>query len=269
MSHSINIRSFLDSRYWLPFNEEMLAKDILRDDLYTFQSKEDLIGYVKNQTKYSDLNQEIVFALNSKEQTILVTISQTLEKVFETLQPKGVQTILLLPTADNFVIESMDGVVGYSPHKDVMFLYVAKDFKEEALIETVAHEYNHTQYFHTTKIHSVLDGLIAEGFAEHFRLQTVGGKIAKWCLALDKKKSFELLEKLEKDKVLSETDYKVYSDIFINPKSEYPHWAGYSIGYNLIEQLKSQEEISWNEILQEQPKKVFDKIKWTPRQINI
>jgi len=265
MNNQFIIKSFLSSKYWFPFDEEKLTKDLIRKDLYDFKSKEDLIGYVKTQTKYEDFNKEEILNLETRELEITNIFSETFEKVFQTLKPKGVQTVLLLPTVDKFVVSRMNGVVGYSPDKDVIFIYISPNFNEKALIETIAHEYNHSQYIYTTKIHSVLDGLIAEGFAEHFRREVVGGEIAEWCKALNKEESFKVLKQLISNNVLNETDYKVYSDIFTNPKSNYPHWAGYSIGYYLIETLKSHEKIEWNEILLELPKTIFDRIKWTSK----
>lgn len=261
MNNEFIIKSFLGSKYWFPFNEKNLTKDLAREDLYDFKTEVDLIGYVKTQTKYEEFNKEEIVKLETRELEISNIFSKTFEKVFQILKPKGVQTVLLLPTVDKFVTSKMDGVVGYSPDKDVIFIYISPSFNEQALVETIAHEYNHSQYIYTTKIRSVLDGLIAEGFAEHFRLEVVGGEIAEWCKALNKEESFKVLQQLIKNNVLNETDYKVYSDIFTNPKSNYPHWAGYSIGYHLIDELKSQESIDWNNVLKEQPVEVFDKIK--------
>jgi hypothetical protein len=84
--NNFNIKSLLHLKYCLPFNEEIVSAAIFREDLYTFQSQEGLIDYVKNQTKYLDLTEDTIWALSKKELKILDIISQALEKVFEKIK---------------------------------------------------------------------------------------------------------------------------------------------------------------------------------------
>ena len=59
---------------------------------------------------------------------------------------------------------------------------------------------------------------------------------------------------------LDDDSFETYNEIFYG-KGGYPLWAGYTIGYYLIEDyLKKQKDIDWKKMLRENPNKILKEI---------
>ena len=81
------------------------------------------------------------------------------------------------------------------------------------------------------------------------------GKKSLWVTTISKKESFEILKDIKG--LLDKNDFKNYNEIFYG-SGKYPLWAGYSIGYNLIEiYLENNPNLNWNKLLRENPQKII------------
>jgi len=176
-------------------------------------------------------------------------VEHNLEKAMQVLDNSNVVHVYLIPTLNQFLKEYMDGIQGWCPSKNAIHLYIHPDCnKNIALIETLVHEYNHTVFRSYHLWNKVEEGLVAEGLAEHFRLELVGGKRAKWTEVLNEKESMFWLEKIKP--VLKSESFEDYNNVFTNFDEEpYPLWTGYTVGYYLIEKYRKINKSVWNEIM--------------------
>ena len=222
-----------------------------------------------NLKKY--LTQKINSFVNTKKGSRIFTTDQSkniqeivensLDKAMNILENNNTVQVYLVPTLNKFLKEYMDGIQGFCASRNAIHLYIHPDCNlETALIETLVHEYNHTVFYiyHTWK--TVEEGLIAEGLAEHFRSEIVGGKRAKWTEVFDEKESTLWLEKIRP--TLNSEAGQDYYNVFVNFDEEpYPLWTGYTIGYYLIERFRKQNKLNWQELMQVKPNEVLDSIK--------
>ena len=166
-----------------------------------------------------------------------------------------------LPAAADKIIEGVMGVARYSC---VFHLFISlSEFTKKSLANTVAHELNHTiYYFHHYDDfgnYSLLDNFILEGLAENFREHVVGGGIAPWSQALNKKKAFKTLDQLEP--LLYSRDEDLQREIFFG-NNLYKKWTGYSIGYWLIRHyLDAHPRSTWQTLMLESSDKIFEAYK--------
>ena len=152
----------------------------------------------------------------------------------------------------------MNGVSGYTPWKKSILIYLnpTKNLENE-LKKTLCHEYNHAVIRNYHNWSTILDSLVFEGFAEHFREKVIGGKKASWAKALSKKRALLIFNRI-KDR-LNSRNQQLYYDLFFGSK-KYPRWAGYSIGYSIVEDyLKKQKNVNWNEVVKLKPKEILEK----------
>ena len=155
--------------------------------------------------------------------------------------------IFIFPTFDEFILNKMDGVSGYTIYKNTIAIYINtnKNYKK-ALKETLVHEMAHVISDYYNK-NTLKDALINEGLAEHFREYLIGGGKAKWVKSISKKEALLIFKKIKP--YLNKSNDKLYRELFLGG-GRYPLWAGYAIGYYLIDNyLKKQKIINWNKIL--------------------
>ncbi len=220
-------------------------KDVLREHLswYIFNS-----GY---DTKI------FPFVLDAKN--ILMIIKSTLDKCTLTVDT-AVLDIFIFPTYNIFIKEKMDGVAGYTSYKNTILIYINPvDNWKIALRETICHEFAHAITLNYNERKSVLDDIIFEGAAEHFREYIVNGGKSQWSSSITKEKAKKIL--LDIKNKLNSKNYKISQELFFGT-GKYTLWAGYAIGYYLIEYyLKNKEKINWKNIFMTLPRKIFDEIK--------
>jgi len=181
-------------------------------------------------------------------ETILI---QTNNKVQKVLSLDEIY-VFIIPTSDKFVTQNMNGVLGYSPYKNTIHLYVNPDihFRDE-LEKTFIHEYNHA-YFHTKRNwKSLLDSLIAEGLAEVFSDEITKYKQrSKWTNVLTDIERVDYWLKL-KNQLDNEN---LHSSVFFARNDEFPIWTGYDIGYNIVNLFRQKYlNLSWEELMNKTP----------------
>lgn len=163
--------------------------------------------------------------------------------------------IFLFPTFSNFVKEEMGGVSGYTPYKNTLLLFVSPektDRWEQSLTETVCHEFMHTVMDNHYERKNLLDDLVFEGIAESFVSFLFGIRPDMPSQALTETVALDWYQKL-KDHL---QDTELYYPVFLEGK-EYPLWAGYALGYRLIEAYrKKYPNTTWDEIVRLTPETI-------------
>ncbi len=186
---------------------------------------------------------------------ISLIVEDTLTHCYQTMPWKNTLHVFIYPGYDQFDLDYMDGVGGFSGDKNVfqLFLNPTHPNWEESLAYTVAHEYHHSQYWNYHNFDTVKTGIQAEGLAEHFREELLGGPHAPWAVAIKEDQVDKWIPK-----VLPELDSgEAYDGIFYG-SDDYPMWLGYSLGYWLVKRYREQHpEKTWQELTSMSPEELF------------
>ena len=194
--------------------------------------------------------------IDSKE--VMKEIRKTLDELNFVINERTIN-IFVFPTVDEFVIKEMDGVSGFSAWKNTILIgiYPSHDWRSH-LRNTICHELAHAISLNFIARKTLLDDLIFEGVAEHFREKIIGGK-SKWVNTVDRAKCKKILSEIS-DK-MNDADDKLYADLFYGT-GKYPRWAGYSIGYHIVDSyLNNKKDIDWISIFMTNPADIMAKYK--------
>lgn len=199
--------------------------------------------------------------LSKYKEELVNKIEETLKKCNELVKMPDL-FIFIFPNQDPFIEENMFGSFGFWVHGSAIHLYINTKAKGwlDNLKKSTAHEVAHVISGSKFKMETILEGLIFDGVAEHFREKAVGGETAPWSKAIPEKKSKKILKDLEDNKLLNKKDYKLYQDLFYG-KNEYPNWAGYTIGYVIIKEILENSDKKIEEIIKISPKNLFKEYK--------
>ncbi len=161
-------------------------------------------------------------------------------------------------TFSDFVLNKMGGVSGYTPWKDIIFLFVHPKARNINLClkRTLAHEYIHSVSREHHEWSTLLDALVFEGLAELFITEHFNGHISPWTKTLTIEECRKYLAQVkEKLKSKSDDDYR---GLFFNDET-YPLWAGYSIGYQIVKSYRQKnKDITWNELLKKEVAEIYN-----------
>ncbi len=186
-------------------------------------------------------------------------ISKALVKSYNTL-PNPHTNIFVFPTFSPFVKHQMNGSTGYTPHKNTIHMYVYPERVQgwqQEISNTIAHEYTHSVVMNYHKWQTLLDSLVYEGLAEHFRENVVGGGRVPWTNAISAKQIQRYWRELKPQ--INSKDYKLYHKVFFEGKL-YPKWTGYTIGYNIFKSfLKGEKNKDWKQIVRNNAKQILAK----------
>lgn len=209
------------------------------------------------QKKYKPLEKDLRLEIEK-------TIYNTVEKCGEFINlPNTPLVIYVSPwfpsDEDN---RQFKGTYGFSPYKTVIHLSLSvhQEVNFSSLTETITHEINHTIFYdrYKTFVTTIHDYLLMEGLAENFREDVVGGDPAPWSTALNKNEASDVLGELETKELLHTEDRKIHNDLFYG-SDKYKRWSGYSIGYWIVKNFKTQKpSLTWDEIMNYPPKKIFE-----------
>jgi len=238
-------------------NEVPLIKGI---DYAGYKTKEELTNDLD--LFLLDKNREHkYFSINEKTHSkILEIVKTTLEKLKQYQTKK--EFVFIFPCFDKFTFERMNGSGGFCPKEEVILIFLntmAKDW-EKILPFTIAHEFAHsTSSYYRGGDYNISQGLIFEGLAEHFRENVLGGEPAPFSKAINKE---EILQNIEKIKPLLEiNNLNLHFEIFFGQGGNYPLWAGYSIGYYLVEKhLENKKNVDWNNLLRINPNEILSEV---------
>lgn len=140
-------------------------------------------------------------------------------------------------------LKDIGGVGGYCPSGELVELSldvnhpIFKKLWGQLVRRSLLHELHHAarrQAGIATGESSFLECLFSEGLADHFVCDITGTKPV-WVIDLDKEVTAELLERAKEIFDQPVTD-KLYDDWFTEGSEELniPHWAGYALGYGLV-----------------------------------
>ena len=191
---------------------------------------------------------------NFDEANIKSEITEIMNKC-KTLVSVENTTITVFPTFSNFVKKEMGGVSGFTPDKNIMNIFVCKNYEKESLVQTVAHEYAHTISYNFISPKTLMDSILLEGLAEVFS-EKITGHQSQFSKKISETEAVELFKTLP----LEKEGWDEVRELFTGGK-KYPLWAGYSISYYLIKKYIAENNIEIEKLLLEEPMKIISKIK--------
>jgi len=223
-----------------------------------FSTKENLNNYLREAVfdKVDDNNHQYTFILD--EVKIIETVTEAIKKCSNVL-PGGITGIFVFPTFSQFVKEEMSGTTGYTPWLNTILIFInpASLQWDKALGETVGHEFNHAVFLRDKKCTTLLDSIIFEGLAEHFREQIIGGGQAPWTKIFELNQAMVIFSKMKLANLLQSTDPEIRRGVFFG-NEKYICWTGYTIGYYIVKSfLKNNPNLGWKEIMNRQLKDIF------------
>lgn len=264
---NINAQVFL----YLKNFSEVLRADILKDIMKDFQDTQDFAGWrnkeeLRSFLEWSIFGRETAETFNFeynpvqenqiKDQIILALNS--CENFF-----KANIRIFIFPVLDSFVSDFMGGCCGfYNGQKAITLEVNLKNNWQKSFENTIYHELAHvvSPYYNDGEF-TLSEGFILDGLAEHFKNAISGKNSSLFGNSLDKSAALEILKRLALDQKLEDKDLSFWQEVFFGG-GKYPPWAGYSIGYYLVEaylnDLKSKgKQINWQILLKLPPKPIF------------
>lgn len=258
---NFEIYSFLDNLKWNSVGEiiDNFVKEVPKIEGINFagyETKKLLIETLDMFLLDKDRNHNR-FQINEEGIEIFNSIKETMQKLKLYFNSK--KYIFVFPTFDTFTVEMMNGVGGFSPRKNVIFLYLnlnGKDWKK-SLKDTLIHEFAHSvsDFYLGGENFNLGEGMVFDGLAEHFRKINFGGN-DMLIEAVSKEDCMEYFEELKSK--LDSTDFDFYMEVFYGT-GKYPSWMGYSLGYYLIEKyLTTLSKIDWNILLRKNPKEILN-----------
>jgi len=223
-----------------------------------FDTKENLNNYLRGAVfDKTDDDYQYTFVLD--EVRIIDTITKAVKKCSDIL-PGGISHIFVFPTFSQFVKEEMSGTTGYASWSDTILIFINPTSLQydKALSETVGHEFNHAVFLRDKKCETVLDLIIFEGLAEHFREQIVGGDRVPWTKIFELNQARIIFSEIELEDLLQSTDPEIRRGIFFG-NEKYICWTGYTVGYFIVRSfLENNPSLNWKEIMRRQPKEILD-----------
>lgn len=146
----------------------------------------------------------------------------------------------LVDAHSTFIDKAMRGVGGLTAGSGKIMLKGSVDADWARMLPyALAHELHHSfwasHYFDPGKPFTLADYLIFEGRADYFAHSLYPDTLAPWDLALTDRQFATLWPRLRGD--MGSTDFaKMRAVMFGDPRHHIPQWAGYSIGYRLVNQ---------------------------------
>jgi len=197
-----------------------------------------------------------LFELSGAYKDIFKIIKETMELL--TQYQKRKKYIFVFPCFDNFTVEKMNGVGGFCPKKDVIFLFLnlnGKDWKS-ALRDSLIHEFAHavSEYYLGGENFNLGEGIVFDGLSENFRKINFGGSDIL-INAVSEKDCITYFGELKGK--LNSKDFNFYMEVFYGT-GKYPQWLGYSLGYYLVKNyLEKLDDLDWNKLLRINPQEVL------------
>lgn len=238
--------------------EEMVDKiPKIWDRIAGYETKEKLISLLTGFKGERDINNLLIFHPD-EEKEILERAEEVITKCAKALPFEDTFQIFFFPTSSKFILEYMQGISGFASFKNTFLVFIHPQSNLSLLEETIVHEYNHAIILNKIRWLTLGEGIVAEGLAEKFREDLIGGDGTPWIKSLNKEQSKHWFKKIEE--YLPQENQQRYRDIFTNPKSEYPHWGGYAIGYWLVKEfLELNPNLTWQQIMDKDVEEIIEK----------
>ena len=237
-----------------------LAREIKDSDLgYAgFKSRERLAEYLSSAV-FDSAEERSDYSIALDNDKIIAIAKEVLGKCIVALPSHPIH-IFVFPTFSSFVENNMYGTTGYTPWQQTMLVFInpRNTCWQNALEGTIAHEYNHTVFLTHRQCNSLVDSLIFEGLAEHFREQVLHSGHAPWTQVLNENEARKVLAKLSENHSIESIDQNLRKAVFFG-NDKYALWSGYSIGYQIVMSfLQENPRMAWPEIMAVPPKEIFN-----------
>lgn len=131
-----------------------------------------------------------------------------------------------------------------NPHKVLVWIDAehpnVQNNIEKEIQSTVTHELHHAM---RNRLYpwpgTLLDDVIGEGLADHFDIEINGQRPKPWSHALSDSELVSYREKAEPYFFERNTEDDYYKWVLGSEKDGIPHWAGYALGFQLVEDYLS------------------------------
>lgn len=172
-------QSYVDAALKAPTENGALFEKYVLDAKDKWIEKEKLTDTYTDRRIYEiptdnveELNKTIAH-LKKHQDSIHQQIKKSLQTSIDALPRTEKLTVFVAPynvhnAAD---IQRSGGVSGFASGKNMLTLYLAKDFSNDTLANAVAHEYHHTVAFESITHDSMFNSIILEGEADMFAAQ--------------------------------------------------------------------------------------------------
>jgi uncharacterized protein YjaZ len=232
--------------------KEEILKDIISNLVYIEDSG--YLGFEKedfDELEFFLENTLFAESITSKDkiddsmiESIINSASKSIDTIGQYLRSRKLY-VYVFPSNDTFLSEMMDGVGGYPTDQTIVLTINSQNIKdfENAIEKTVLHESVHLITLERHDINSTFDQIIMDGLSEVF-CEDIGGHESSQCANSisydDSKKIFFDIKKQIID------DNMVMSEEIFYGTANYPLWAGYAIGYNIVRSfIKNHPDVTW------------------------
>src|SRR3989344_331832 len=151
-------------------------------------------------------NQNYLYDKENWEKIKLIC-ERVIEKCEEYLE--GKIHIFLFPTFDKFTIKNMNGVSGFCPWSNTIFIFINFTSQwKKYLAGSIAHELAHALSPYCKPDASIGSWLVLEGMAENFKDFILHEKRSTWANAITEEESWKIFEEIKN--TLGENDFGRY-----------------------------------------------------------
>lgn len=175
--------------------------------------------------------------LESLEASIRSAFSSGVTDVQEKLELPEV-VVYVDDDADSTIPET--GIGGFAPSANRLEIHIDPDSEgigERLEIEfrsTLAHELHHCARWAACGYgETLLEEMVSEGLADHFDIEVNGGVPKPWSIALPKEQLDILEERARNESEDGTYDHDAW--FFGSDEEGIPRWAGYALGYAIVE----------------------------------
>ncbi len=170
-------------------------------------------------------------------------VRDTLENLQSHYPCSGDLAVELYPmdAQDQFGRQKLGGISGWTNWAGTtIHLVIYPAVQDAPLQSTIVHEYHHYLRIHALNNgHNqvpLLEHLIREGLAEHFVAEVLGESArGPYAQALNASEALMLWQQVFRDRVFLTDDDTINPYVFGKGTSGLPLWAGYSMGYHLVD----------------------------------
>lgn len=174
-------------------------------------------------------------AIRDREPAIRSVLTSTLARVSKVLPVSGV-TITVIPDPRRAIPDY--GVGGYTPGAYSVKIYVDPSFRDSAVLPdrltyTLAHELHHAVRWRGPGYgRTLLEAMITEGLADRFAIEILGVPAPPWSDAFPRDQTAHFLDLARAEFASPTHDHARW---FFGSEASPPRWAGYTLGFRLVE----------------------------------
>lgn len=153
--------------------------------------------------------------------------------------PEAIIYLLPVNEENDVIMNELGGKTGIS-FFDKIFLFVSSKTKHSGIQALLTHEYHHTcrlaQLGKSERELTLLDSIIIEGLAEFAVYERLGGReIGKWTTMYREQELQAMWEAIFRERLHIRGKDNHHIFLYGNEEMRIPKWAGYALGYALVQ----------------------------------